>query len=98
MNGIGVIRVGAQTEQEMHALRYKGEDATNAVKVAAESGIVCGGGISLARLKTKSTLLNKALIAPYIHLFENTNVSAPPLNNITALKIVTDAITASLYI
>ncbi|HEX9503602.1 MAG TPA: chaperonin GroEL [Patescibacteria group bacterium] len=92
MNGIAVIRVGAPTEQEMHALRYKVEDATNAVKVAAESGIVCGGGLSLARLKTKSNLLNKALMAPYMQLLENSNVSAPDLKKDEALNIVTGEI------
>lgn len=42
--GVGVIYIGAATEAEMKAKRYKIEDAMNATKAAIEEGIVVGGG------------------------------------------------------
>lgn len=75
-NGIAVIKVGAATEHEMRALCYKVEDAVNAVKVAFKSGIVCGGGLSLFRLKTSSNILDKALKEPKIQLFINSGINS----------------------
>lgn len=42
--GVGVIYIGAATEAEMKAKKYKIEDAINATKAAIEEGIVVGGG------------------------------------------------------
>lgn len=42
--GVGVIYIGAATEAEMKAKKYKIEDAMNATKAAIEEGIVVGGG------------------------------------------------------
>ena len=89
VNGVAVIKVGAATEQAMQALKYKVEDAVNAVKTAYRSGIVCGGGLSLIRLKTQSMLLNKALQEPYKQLLKNSGVDAPLLGKDEALNIVT---------
>jgi chaperonin GroEL len=71
-NSVAVIKVGADTENEAKALRYKVEDASNAVKVAFKDGVVKGAGIALAQLKTSSPLLNKALRYPNLQLEENT--------------------------
>jgi chaperonin GroEL len=46
--GIGVIKVGAFTETEMKAKKFKIEDALNATRAAVQEGIVAGGGSALA--------------------------------------------------
>ncbi len=51
--GVGVIKVGAFTETEMKAKKFKIEDALNATKAAVEEGIVAGGGAALARIAPK---------------------------------------------
>lgn len=50
VGGIGVIKVGAFTETEMKAKKFKIEDALNATRAAVEEGIVAGGGASLAKI------------------------------------------------
>lgn len=92
MNGVAVIKVGAPTEHEMRALRYKVEDAVNAVKVAYKSGIVAGGGLSLARLKTSSKLLNTALQQPHQQLLENSQAETPNIPDNQAWNAVTGEI------
>lgn len=56
--GIGVIKVGAFTETEMKAKKFKIEDALNATRAAVEEGIVAGGGASLAKI---APVLEKAI-------------------------------------
>jgi|SRR5579872_1271934 len=51
--GVGVIKVGAFTETEMKAKKFKIEDALNATKAAVEEGIVIGGGAALAKIAPK---------------------------------------------
>ncbi len=51
--GVGVIKVGAFTETEMKAKKFKIEDALNATRAAAEEGIIPGGGAALARIAPK---------------------------------------------
>jgi len=70
-NKIGVVKVGASTEQEERALRYKAEDAINAVHSAFKGGVVAGAGLGLSRLKTSSLILNEALKQPHIQLSNN---------------------------
>lgn len=70
-NSVAIIRVGAKTESEAKALQFKVEDASNAVKVAYQGGVVAGAGTTLASLKTSSEILNKALKYPYNQLVEN---------------------------
>lgn len=45
--GIAVINVGAITETEMKAKKFKVEDAMHATKAAVEEGVVVGGGVAL---------------------------------------------------
>lgn len=47
--GVAVIEVGAATETEMKAKKFKVEDAMHAVKAGVEEGIVPGGGVALLR-------------------------------------------------
>lgn len=43
-NGVGIIYIGAPTESELTAKRYKIEDAVNATRAAISDGVVVGGG------------------------------------------------------
>jgi chaperonin GroEL len=73
-NQVAVIKVGAPTENEQKALKYKVENAVNAVKNAIRGGVIPGGGYSLERVKTSSAILNEALKAPRIQLWDNMEV------------------------
>lgn len=70
-NKLAVIRVGAPTDNEQKALKYKIEDAVNAVKAAMRGGVVPGGGCALAKVHTSSPILNAALKAPQNQLWAN---------------------------
>jgi len=73
-NKVAVIKVGAATENEERALKYKVEDAINAVQGAYKGGVVCGAGLGLARLETSSAILNEALKAPFKQLKLNMGI------------------------
>lgn len=68
--GVAVIRVGAPTESEMRALRYKIEDAVHATHAALKGGYVKGGGVALSNVKT-GTPIDEALKEPARHLKES---------------------------
>jgi len=87
--GVGVIKVGAFTETEMKAKKFKIEDALNATKAAVEEGIVAGGGAALAKIapllesemakvsgarKTGYKIVKKALEAPLRQIAQNSGV------------------------
>ncbi len=87
--GVGVIKVGAFTETEMKAKKFKIEDALNATKAAVEEGIVAGGGAALAKIapkleaemakaagaqKTGYKIVKKALEAPLRQIADNSGV------------------------
>jgi len=76
-NKIGVVKVGAPTENEMKALKYKVEDAVNAVQAAYRGGITAGGGGTLMDLNSGCTLLDKALEAPFETLMSNSDLDYP---------------------
>jgi chaperonin GroEL len=63
-NKIGLIRVGAPTENESRALRYKVEDSIHATHAALRNGVVAGGGFALAALRTDSLILSAGLSSP----------------------------------
>lgn len=69
--GIALIKVGANTDNEQKSIKMKVEDAVNATKVAFQDGVVAGGGVTFANIKTSSETLNKALKAPRKQLEEN---------------------------
>ena len=73
-----VIKVGAPTENEQKALKYKVEDAVNSVKSAYNHGVVAGSGIALAQLETSSPILNEALKYPARQLRENMGLDEAP--------------------
>lgn len=92
-NKIGVIKVGAPTENEQKARKFKVEDAVNAVKAAFKGGVVCGAGLTLSRLKTSSPILNEALKRPFEQLKENMGIEEhKELKNNEALNVVTGKI------
>ncbi len=49
VGGVAVINVGAATETEMKARKFKVEDAMHATRAGVEEGIVPGGGVVLLR-------------------------------------------------
>lgn len=74
---IGVIRVGAPTEQERTYLKFKIEDAKNAARAAMEEGVVPGGGIALKKVAEElgtESVLYSALMAPYLRIRSNAGV------------------------
>lgn len=89
-NKIGVIKVGAATDNEVNALKYKVDDSVNATLAAFKGGVVCGGGIALSRIKTSSAILNAALQAPFKQLLDNTGVKQTrELHADEAINVVT---------
>lgn len=72
--GVGLIRIGAPTDEERNWLKYKIEDAKHATKHAFREGIVQGGGMAFKEISEKlpeSNILKNALLAPYEKLKEN---------------------------
>lgn len=63
-NGVGVIRVGGLTEEEVREIKPKIENAVSATKLAYKSGVVDGAGLALSRIETSHEGLNTALKAP----------------------------------
>ncbi len=67
--GIGVIRIGAATEQELNYKKMKIEDALAATRAAMEEGVVAGGGVALLRIAnglTGMSGLNEVVNSPGI--------------------------------
>lgn len=71
--GIGVIRVGGESETERGYLKKKIEDAVNATKYALQEGVVRGGGLALKTIAEKlpKNILTEAIKAPYNQIQEN---------------------------
>lgn len=89
-NKVAVIKVGAATENEVNALKYKVDDAVHATQAAFKNGVVCGAGLALSRLKTSSDLLNEALQAPFKQLKLNMGIDTHrPLKENEAINAVT---------
>ncbi len=74
--GIGVIRVGAYTDTEFNAKRYKFENAINATQAALQEGILAGGGSALKRvaLHFNEEIFKRALTKPFEQMCTNANV------------------------
>lgn len=102
--GIGVIKVGAFTETEMKAKKFKIEDALNATRAAVEEGIIPGGGSALARIapmldgfgkdfsdaeKLGVKILRKSLEAPLRQIAQNSGIE--PTGILAKLQSSNDA-------
>ena len=94
--GVAVIRVGAATETEMKAAKFRMEDALNATRAAVEEGIVAGGGsayihaaASVAQQleglegdeKTGAQIVLKALEAPLYFIAQNAGLAGSVVVN-----------------
>ncbi len=69
--GIGVVFVGAPTENEMKTVKAKVEDAVNATGLAFREGVVLGGGQTLVNATTTCEVLQEALRFPREQLIAN---------------------------
>lgn len=72
--GVGVIKIGAPTDEERNWLKYKIEDAKHATKLAFQQGAVPGGGTTFKKIADElddKHIMKKALYAPYNKLKEN---------------------------
>lgn len=72
--GIGVIRVGAYTDTEFNAKKYKFQNAINATQAALQEGIVAGGGAALLQVKDNDGMFGTMLQAPFIQMAKNAGV------------------------
>lgn len=72
--GIGVVRVGAYTDTEFNAKRYKFQNAINAAQAALQEGILPGGGAALMSIKTKEPMFEEATMAPFFQMAKNAGV------------------------
>jgi chaperonin GroEL len=73
-SGVGIIRVGAQTEQERTYMKHKIEDAVHAARAALKEGYVPGAGKALASIADKlgpDSVLYAMLKAPSTKIEEN---------------------------
>lgn len=73
--GIGVVYVGAYTDTEFNAKKYKFVNAINATQAALQEGILAGGGIALLKTSQKVTepMFQVALQAPFLQMVKNAN-------------------------
>merc|ERR1712139_107046 len=55
--GVGIIKVGAQTETELKEKKLRVEDALCATKAAIEEGIVVGGACTLIQLSKETEII-----------------------------------------
>jgi len=72
-SAVGVIRVGASTDNETLYLKLKIEDGVNSCKAALQEGYVKGGGLCLKEIAEKlpESILTSALKAPYQTIQDN---------------------------
>ncbi len=88
--GVGVIRVGAQTESERSYLKYKFEDAMLAAKAAWEEGWVPGGGLSFKKVAEElgeGSILYRTLMSISKRIKENAGEVDIPETIINPLKV-----------
>ena len=72
--GVGIIRIGAPTDEERNFLKEKLQDAKYATKYAFRDGVVPGGGKALKRISESlpdTDILKEAIKAPYNVLYRN---------------------------
>lgn len=71
--GFGVIKVGAYTDTDYNAKKYKFDNAIAATLAAMQEGVVPGGGVALAiaSFQIKESIFAKALRAPFEQMAKN---------------------------
>ena len=87
-SGIGVIRVGAFTQDELRLKRDKIEDAINSTRLALDEGIVCGGGSELVRVASihSDKMFKRALQAPFKQMEKNAGMKKWLSNSISKVE------------
>lgn len=76
-NGIAVIRVGGQTEVEMHERKERVEDAIASTRSAIQGGIVAGGEVIYLKVRhavKDNEILYQALKKPFTQLLDNSGI------------------------
>lgn len=75
--GIGVIRVGAYTDTEFNAKKYKFDNAINATQAALQEGILPGGGLALLSVVFKDVepMFKKSLSKPFVQMYINAGMN-----------------------
>lgn len=81
--GIGVIRVGAYTDTEFNAKKYKFENAVNATQAALQEGILPGGGTALYNVSFKGleSMFEITLEAPMRQMAINAGMDEDEIEN-----------------
>lgn len=76
-SGVGVIKVGAFTVDELRLKRDKIEDAVNSTQLALDEGVVAGGGSALVRVADfiDDPIFKKALLAPFLQMEKNAGMN-----------------------
>lgn len=75
-----ILKLGAKSETELSYLKLKAEDAIHSSRLALQSGIVAGGGVSLRNCSWKmpntigGNILAKALLTPLGQIMVNAGV------------------------
>ena len=80
--GVGIIKVGANSDIEQKEKKDRVDDAVCAVKAALEEGILPGGGVALKDIAANLEVANKgteilqlAMLAPMIKILSNAGIS-----------------------
>lgn len=75
--GIGVIRVGAYTDTEFNAKKYKFENAVNATQAALQEGILPGGGVALMDVSNlvSEPIFKNSLHIPFVQMSRNAGMA-----------------------
>lgn len=76
--GIGVIRVGAYTDMEYNAKKYKFDNAIASTQAAVQEGILPGGGVALWNTSAvlEDSMFIEALQAPFMQMALNAGVDS----------------------
>lgn len=72
-SGVGVIKVGAFTSDELRLRVNKIEDAINSTRLSLDEGVIAGGGSDLLRVAYNhdDEMFKKALQAPFYQMVKN---------------------------
>lgn len=88
--GVGIIKVGARTDEERDYLKYKIEDAVNSTKSALEEGYVRGGGLALLEISESlnDNILKEPIKSVYNQVVLNKGNDEIPENIIDSFKMI----------
>lgn len=75
-NGFAVLKVGAETDIERQRKKDKADDATNAVRLALQGGVVSGGGLAFKEIS--ETMANDSLLKKPLMSIYNQIISTSP--------------------